>query len=54
VDHACGGKFVERRRRCRDGECQVPEGPGKIPEVSRINNRRPKLDGDLGLHVHLR
>jgi hypothetical protein len=36
------------------GECQVLEGPGKAPEVSRISNRRPGLGGDLGLRVHRR
>jgi hypothetical protein len=34
------------------GECHVLEGPGEAPEVSQISNRRPKLGGDLGLHVH--
>jgi hypothetical protein len=38
--------------RCRGGERQVLEYPREAPEVSRINNRRPELDGDLGLHVH--
>jgi hypothetical protein len=33
-------------------EHQVLEGPGEAPEVSRISNRWPKLDGDLSLHVH--
>jgi hypothetical protein len=36
------------------GECQVLEGPGEAPEVSRISNRRPGLGGDLGLRVHRR
>jgi hypothetical protein len=36
------------------GECQVLEGPGEAPEVSRISNRRPGLGGDLGLRVHQR
>jgi hypothetical protein len=34
------------------GERQVLEGPDEAPEVSRISNRRPGLDGDLGLCVH--
>jgi hypothetical protein len=34
------------------GECQVLEGLGDPPEVSRIINWRPGLDGDLGLRVH--
>jgi hypothetical protein len=33
-------------------ERQVLEGPGEAPELSRISNRRPKSDGDLGLCVH--
>jgi hypothetical protein len=28
------------------------EGPSEAPEVSRISNRRPGLDRDLGLRVH--
>jgi hypothetical protein len=36
----------------RAGECQVLEGPGEAPEVSRISNRRPGLGGDIGLRVH--
>jgi hypothetical protein len=36
----------------RVGERQVLEGPNEALEVSRISNRRPRLDGDLGLHVH--
>jgi hypothetical protein len=35
-------------------ECQVLEGPGEAPEVSRISNMRPRLGGDLGLRVHWR
>jgi hypothetical protein len=31
------------------GERQVLEGPSEAPEVSRISNRRPRLDRDLGL-----
>jgi hypothetical protein len=34
------------------GERQVLEGPNEAPEVSRISNKRPELDGDLRLHVH--
>jgi hypothetical protein len=34
------------------GEHQVLEGSGEAPEVSRISNRRPGLDGDLGMCVH--
>jgi hypothetical protein len=34
------------------GECHVLEGTGEAPEVSQNSNRRPKLGGDLGLHVH--
>jgi hypothetical protein len=33
-------------------ERQVLEGPDETPEVSRINNRRSGLDGDLGMCVH--
>jgi hypothetical protein len=33
-------------------ECQVLEGPGKAPKVSRFSNRRPGLGGDLGMCVH--
>jgi hypothetical protein len=36
----------------RAGERQVLEGSGEAPEVSRINNMRPGLSGDLGLCVH--
>jgi hypothetical protein len=36
------------------GECQVLEGPDEASEVSRISNRRPGLDRDLGLHVYRR
>jgi hypothetical protein len=36
----------------RAGERQVLEGSGEAHEVSRISNRRPGLDGDLGLCVH--
>jgi hypothetical protein len=36
------------------GECQVLEGPGEAPEVSRISNRRPGFGRDLGLRVHRR
>jgi hypothetical protein len=38
----------------RTGERQVLEGLGEAPEVSWTNNRRPRLDGDLGMHVHQR
>jgi hypothetical protein len=36
------------------GACkrQLLEGPSEAPDVSRINNRRPGLGEDLGLHVH--
>jgi hypothetical protein len=34
------------------GERQVLKGPGEVPEMSRISNRRSGLNGDLGLHVH--
>jgi hypothetical protein len=34
------------------GERQVLEGPSEAHEVSRISNRRPRLDRDLGLRVH--
>jgi hypothetical protein len=33
-------------------EHQVLEGPGETPKVSQISNRRSRLGGDLGLHVH--
>jgi hypothetical protein len=36
------------------GECQVLKGPSEAPEVNRINNRRPRLNGDLGMRVHRR
>jgi hypothetical protein len=35
-----------------EGESQVLEGPDEAPKVSQISNRRPKLSGDLGMHVH--
>jgi hypothetical protein len=34
------------------GEHQVLEGSNDAPKVSWISNRRPGLDGDLGLRVH--
>jgi hypothetical protein len=34
------------------GERQVLEGLDESPELSRISNRRPKSDKDLGLRVH--
>jgi hypothetical protein len=34
------------------GECQVLEGPGEAPDLSRISNRRPESGGDLDMHVH--
>jgi hypothetical protein len=34
------------------GEHHVLEGPGKAPKLSRINDRRPGSNGDLGLCVH--
>jgi hypothetical protein len=34
------------------GERQVLEGPSEALEVGGINNRRPGLDGDLGLRAH--
>jgi hypothetical protein len=36
----------------RAGKHQVLKGPSKAPEVSRISNRRPRLDRDLSLRVH--
>jgi hypothetical protein len=36
------------------GERQVPEGPNDAPEVSQIDNRRPRLGRDLGMCVHWR
>jgi hypothetical protein len=36
----------------RASERQVLEGPGEVPEVSWISNRRFGLSGDLSLHVH--
>jgi hypothetical protein len=38
----------------RAGERQVLEGPSEAPKVSRINNRRPRLDRHLGMCVHQR
>jgi hypothetical protein len=34
------------------GEHQVPEGSNDAPKVSQIDNRRPRLCGDLGMCVH--
>jgi hypothetical protein len=34
------------------GECQVLESPSEAPKLSRISNRRPRSDKDLGLRVH--
>jgi hypothetical protein len=34
------------------GERQVLKGPGEVPELSRISNRRPRSGCDLGLRVH--
>jgi hypothetical protein len=33
------------------GERQVLEGHGKAHKLSQISNRRPRLDGDLGLRA---
>jgi hypothetical protein len=33
---------------------QVLEGPDEAPKLSRISNRRPKTDRDLGLRFHER
>jgi hypothetical protein len=38
----------------RVGECQVLEGPNEAPKLSRINNWRLRLGGELGLCVHWR
>jgi hypothetical protein len=38
----------------RAGKRQVLEGPSEAPELSRISNRWPRSDGDLGLRVHKR
>jgi hypothetical protein len=37
----------------RAGECQVLEGLGEAPVLSRISYRRPGLDGDLDLCVQV-
>jgi hypothetical protein len=36
----------------RAGECQVLEVSSKALELIQIYNRRLRLNGDLGLHVH--
>jgi hypothetical protein len=36
------------------GERQVLEDPSEAPEVSRMNNKRPKLDGDLCMCIYRR
>jgi hypothetical protein len=36
----------------RAGERQILKGPGEASELSWINNRRPKSNGDLDLRIH--
>jgi hypothetical protein len=33
-------------------EHQVLEDTNEVPKLSRINNRRPGLSGDIGLRIH--